>query len=92
MAKDAELDRLKVAQDLAFQRKQDAYQALQHAWEKCSSARDALNRAHEIKQSAYAEQDRTWQYYQSVRSAANRFAQCATRTSVSEYEICICTH
>lgn len=69
MAKDAELDRLKTAQDLAFQRKQDAYQAQQRAWEKRSSARDAMNRAHEAKQRAYAEQDRTWQYYQSVRSA-----------------------
>lgn len=69
MAKDAELDRLKTAQDLAFQRKQGAYQAQQRAWEKRSSARDAKNRAHEAKQRAYAEQDRTWQYYQSVRSA-----------------------
>lgn len=69
MAKDAELDRLKTAQDLAFQRKQDAYQAQQRAWEKRSSARDAMNRAFEAKQRAYAEQDRTWQYYQSVRSA-----------------------
>ena len=40
MARDAELDRLKVAQDVAFQRKQNAYQAQQTAWEKLSSARD----------------------------------------------------
>jgi len=69
MAKDAELDRLKAAQDRAFQRKQDAYQAQQRAWEKCSSARDAMNRAHEAKQRAYGDQDRSWQQYQSVRSA-----------------------
>lgn len=69
MAKDAELDRLKAAQDRAFQRKQDAYQAQQRAWEKCSSARDAMNRAHEAKQRAYADQDRSWQRYQSVRNA-----------------------
>lgn len=31
MARDAELDRLKVAQDVAFQRKQNAYQAQQAA-------------------------------------------------------------
>ena len=68
MAKDAELDRLKTAQDLAFQRKQDAYQAQQRAWERRSSARDAMNRAHEAKQRAYAEQDRTWQYYRSRAS------------------------
>ena len=67
MAKDAELDRLKTAQDFAFQRKQDAYQIQQRAWDSRSSARDAMNAAHEAKQRAYAEQDRTWQYYQSVR-------------------------
>lgn len=69
MAKDAELDRLKTAQEAAFQRKQDAYQAQQRAWERRSSARDVMNRAFETKQRAYAEQDRTWQYYQSVRNA-----------------------
>lgn len=69
MAQDADLDRLKAAQDLAFQRKQDAYQAQQRAWDKRSSARDAMNRAYEAKQRAYQEQDRTWQNYQSVRSA-----------------------
>ncbi len=69
MAKDAELDRLKAAQDLAFQRKQDSYQVQQRAWEKRSSARDAMNQAHEAKQRAYQEQDRTWQYLQSVRSS-----------------------
>lgn len=69
MARDAELDRLKAAQDNAFQRKQAAYQAQQNAWEQRSKARDALNRAHEAKQQAYVEQDRTWQHYQSVKSA-----------------------
>ena len=69
MAKHAELDRLKAAQDLAYQRKQDAYQAQQRAWERRSSERDAMNRAFEAKQRAYAEQDRTWQYYQGVRSS-----------------------
>ena len=69
MAKDAELDRLKTAQDLAFQCKQDAYQAQQCAWEKRSSARDTMNRAYEAKHRAYQEQDRTWQYYQNVRNS-----------------------
>lgn len=45
MGKDAELDRLKAAQDQAFRRKQDAQcQVQQRAWEKRSSARDAMNR------------------------------------------------
>lgn len=57
MAKDAELDRLKAAQDRAFQRKQNAYRAQQHAWEARSAARDVMNRAYEAKQRAYADQD-----------------------------------
>ncbi|MDF3284970.1 hypothetical protein [Gordonia sp. N1V] len=68
MAKDAELDRLKVAQDLAFQRKQDAYERQQSAWQRRSSARDAMNRAYESFERARSEQDRTWDHYQSVRS------------------------
>lgn len=69
MAKDAELDRLKAAQDVAFQRKQNAYQVQQSAWNSRSSARDAMNRAYEAKQRSYTEQDRTWQYYQSIRNS-----------------------
>lgn len=69
MAKDAELDRLKTAQDLAYQRKQDAYQAQQRAWEKRSSARDAMNRAFEAKQHAYAAQDSTWQDLKRMRDS-----------------------
>lgn len=69
MAKDAELDRLKVEQDAAFQRKQDAYQAQQRAWERRSAARDSMNRAYEAKQSAYEEQNRTWHHFRSVRDS-----------------------
>ena len=39
MARDAELDRLKVAQDVAFQRKQNAYQAQQTACVKAFKTR-----------------------------------------------------
>lgn len=69
MAKDAELDLLKVAQDLAYQRKQDAYQGQQHAWERRSLARDAMNRAYEAKQRAYAVQESTWQDLQRMRDS-----------------------
>lgn len=69
MARDAELDRLKAAQDLAFQRKQDAYQAMQRAWNRRSSARDTLNQAREAKQQAYAAQEASWQDYQRVRAS-----------------------
>lgn len=69
MARDAELDRLKAAQDLAFNRQQDAYAAQQRAWERRSSAREQMNRAHEQKQRAYDTQQSAWQDYQRVRSA-----------------------
>lgn len=69
MARDAELDRLKTAQDLAYQRKQDAYRAQQRAWEKRSSARDVMNPAFEAKQRAYAAQDSTWQDLQRMRDS-----------------------
>jgi len=69
MARDAELDRLKSAQDLAFQRKQSAYEAQQSAWEKLSSRRDDMSRAHEEKQKSYKAQDATWQEYQRVRTS-----------------------
>ena len=69
MARDAELDRLKAAQDRAFQRKQDAYQAQQAAWEKRSDAREAMNRAFEAKQRAYDAQQSAWQEFQRVRAS-----------------------
>ena len=64
---DAELDRLKAAQDLAFQRKQRAYDAQDAAWKRRTGAGDAMNHAYEEKQRAYTEQDSTWQNLQRVR-------------------------
>lgn len=69
MAKDAELERLKALQDQAFQRKQEAFQAQQRAWEKGSSARDAMNRAFEVRDRAYNAQQSAWQDYQRVKSS-----------------------
>lgn len=69
MSKDAELDRIKVDQDRAFQRKQSAYQAQQRAWEKRSTARDAMNKAFDAKQRAYEEQDSTWRQCKYVRDS-----------------------
>jgi hypothetical protein len=68
VARDVELDRLKTAQDLAFQRKQKAYQTQDTAWNRRSQAREALNQAHEEKQCAYAAQDASWQDYQRIRA------------------------
>ncbi|WP_255788282.1 hypothetical protein [Mycobacteroides abscessus] len=66
MAKDAELDRLKAAQDAAFHRKQEVYQAQQRAWDRRCHARQALNDAHEKKQRSYDAQDSSWQEYQQL--------------------------
>lgn len=67
MAKDAELDRLKAAQDAAFQRKQRAYDAQDAAWKRRTAASDAMNRAFEEKQQAYDTQRDTWESAQRVR-------------------------
>lgn len=69
MAKDAELDRLKTAQDRAFQQKQDAYQAQDRAWKRRTQASEVLNQAHEKKQRAYMAQDASWQDYQRDRAS-----------------------
>lgn len=69
MAQDVELDRLKTAQDLAFQRKQAAYQLMQKAWDVRSGAGETLSRAYEAKQTAYAVQDQSWKVYQATRSS-----------------------
>lgn len=69
MAQDPELERLAKSQKLGFQRRQETYDAMQSAWERRSSARDAMNRAFENRQRAYEELDRTWQRYQNNRDA-----------------------
>ena len=69
MAKDAELDRLKAIQDTMFNRKQDAYQAQQKAWEERSNARETMNRAYNDKQRAYEIQNSSWQDFQRTRSS-----------------------
>lgn len=69
MARDAELDRLKAAQDAAFARQQSTYQAQQRAWEQRSAARDQMNYAYEAKDRAYKAQQASWEHYQSVRAS-----------------------
>lgn len=67
MPRDTELDRLKGEQDLAFNRKQRAYEAMDAAWKRRSAARERLDRAHAAKQSAYEVQDAAWQDLQRLR-------------------------
>jgi len=85
MAKDAELDRLKAAQDLAFQRKQDAFSAQQSTWEKVSAAREVMNRAYEAKQRAYEAQDSTWQSLQRLRDSYGPHIEDLNRRQETAY-------
>src|SRR5450759_5801065 len=64
---DAELDSLKLEQDRAFQRKQDAWQAQDQAWDRRQPARETMDRAYAEKQSEYETQNDAWQALQRVR-------------------------
>ncbi|HEX4662370.1 MAG TPA: hypothetical protein VH144_02020 [Candidatus Saccharimonadales bacterium] len=68
VAGDDELERLKAAQDLAFNRQKAAWQAQDDAWKKRSHAREVMNRAYEARGPAYAAQEASRQCYQQVRS------------------------
>lgn len=68
MARDAELDRLKAAQDTAFQRQQSAHSAMQSAWERRDSATAAMNKAYGVKERLKQDLDRTWQDFQATKS------------------------
>ena len=99
MAHDADLDRLKVAQDNAFQRKQATYQAQQTAWEKRSAARDEMNRAHDAKQHAFVTQDSTWQVVARVRAnngplidSLNARQETAYQNMVRAFEMASAAH
>lgn len=66
MAKDAELDRLKVARTAAAGRKQEAYQNKKRASRARTSARKAMNRAHNARQEAFDAQRQAWLRYQDA--------------------------
>ena len=66
MANDMRLEQLRVAQEQAFTKKQETYQAQQSSWKRLSDAREGMNRAYDAKQSAYDSQERAWQNSQSV--------------------------
>ncbi|MEO5949359.1 MAG: hypothetical protein ABIP74_03070 [Candidatus Saccharimonas sp.] len=69
MARDVELDRLKAAQDLAFNRQQETYQAQQRAWEQLAPIRERMNRAHNRQQQAYDAQQSSWDSYTQIKSS-----------------------
>ena len=81
MSNNHELDRLKAAEQSAFQRKQDAfqayatardqasaaYEAMQEAWEDRVSARETMNREFEARETAFKEHDSIWAEYTRIR-------------------------
>jgi hypothetical protein len=69
MAKDAELDRLKAAQDLAFSRKQTAFQTQDAAWKRRKAAGDKMHGAFEEKDRAYHAQQSAWDDLQRLRDS-----------------------
>lgn len=69
MPKDTELDRLKAAQDLAYNRKTNANAALQMAWDRKKAAKEDHDRAYETKDRAYQVQQAAWDDYQSLQNA-----------------------
>lgn len=69
MPQDPELDRLKTAQELAFQRKQSVWQIQQHAWELRKAARERMNAAFERKQRAFDAQRASGEAYFRIKSA-----------------------
>lgn len=69
MAKDAELDRLKAAQDLAFNRKQTAFNTQDAAWKRRKAIGDKMHAAFEEKQRAYDTQQSSWESLQRMRDA-----------------------
>jgi hypothetical protein len=69
MAKDAELDRLKAAQDLAFNRKQTAHDAQDTAWKRRKAAGDKMHTAFGEKDQAYKAQQNAWEDLQRLRDS-----------------------
>ncbi len=69
MAKDAELDQLKTAQDLAFARKQAAYDAQDAAWRRRHAARTKKDAAFKEQDRAYHAQQNSWDNLRDERDS-----------------------
>lgn len=99
MAKDAELDRLKTAQDLAFSRKQTAYDAQDTAWKRQKPAGDKMHAAFEEKDRAYHAQQNAWKDLQRLRDSTgprigqlNDLRERAFQNIESSYDSASSTH
>lgn len=99
MGKDAELDRLKAAQDLAYGRKQSAHDAQQSAWERKKAAGDVMHAAYADKQSAYDRQQSAWESLQRLRDnysprieSLNRQQETAFQNMKSSFDNATAAH
>lgn len=86
MGKDAELDRLKAAQDLAYNRKQSAYDAQQSAWLRRKAAGDVMHAAYADKQAAYDRQQSSWQDLQRLRDSYGPQIESLNRQQETAYQ------
>lgn len=85
MSKNYELDRLKAEENIAFQRKQEAFQnyefarkranaahdVMQSAWEERVRAREKMNQEFEKRKSAFEYHDSVWENYNRIRDYNN---------------------
>lgn len=85
MSRNYELDKLKAEQEIAFQRKQEAFQnyksardrvdtahdTMQSAWEELVRMREKMNQEFETRQSAFERHDSVWEEYGRIRDYNN---------------------
>lgn len=85
MSKNYELDRLKAEQDVAFRRKQEAYQnyerakestdsahdIMQNAWDERVRARERMNQEFERRKAGFEHRDAVWEDYARIRDYNN---------------------
>lgn len=69
MVRDIELDRLRSAQDVAYQRKQKSWGDQEAAWQLYQEYKARLTRAHEARQEAYAVQKQVRQGHKTLNGS-----------------------
>lgn len=100
MAKNYELDRMRIEQEEAFRRKQEVYQkyqaakrraneayhAQQAAWNERVRAREEMNREYEALQAARTYNDAIWSEYKKIRDNNNSRIDCLKPEADSLYQ------
>lgn len=99
MAKNYELDRMRIEQEEAFRHKQEVYQkyqaakrraneayhAQQAAWNERVRAREEMNREYEALQAARTYNDAIWSEYKKIRDNNNSRIDCLKPEADSLY-------